>query len=104
MVETSWRRNQWQLIERHPNVAARVMALKIFLVATLDGGTRKAEQMVERILAGEEPSEEEIGRAVGEDAAMLPQEYQIKIREEARKRAALELSQREWEKMSLPHK
>ena len=77
--KTSWRRSQWQLIERHPNTAARVMALRIALVATLDDGTRKAEQMVERILGGEEPEEEEINKALGEDAGMLPREYQVKI-------------------------
>ena len=53
--------------------------------------------MVGKILNGEEPEEEEISMALGEDAGKMQQEYQIKIREEAKKRAAKELNLREWE-------
>ena len=67
------------------------------MVATLDDKTSKVEQMVEKILNGENPDEEEIAKALGEDAGMLPQEHESNIREEAQKRAMLELNQREWE-------
>ena len=54
----NWQRKQWQLIEHHENVNARVMDLRITLLATLDDGVEKVERMVQNILDGAEPSEE----------------------------------------------
>ena len=71
----NWRRNQWQMIEHYPNSATRVMALRIALVATLDDGTGKAEQIIGRILEGQHPDEEEIMKALGENAGLLPKQY-----------------------------
>ena len=63
------------MIEHYPNSATRVMALRIALVATLDDGTGKAEQIIGRILEGQHPDEEEIMKALGENAGLLPKQY-----------------------------